>query len=107
MRVSAVNSTRQSGQALIESVISASTVLLALIGVVHLIALAWWAIAVPLVNAEVQRLVLKQLSLVQLVADPPELGLLTDVSQLCLLTRRLIAQDGCCQQLPELGTRMN
>ena len=81
MRVSAVNSARQSGQALVESVISASTVLLALIGVVHLIALAWWAIAVPLVNAEVQRLVLKQLSLVQLVTDPPELGLLTDVSQ--------------------------
>jgi hypothetical protein len=72
---------KQVGQALVESVISVTTVILALIGVVHLIALAWWAIAVPLVNAEVQRLVLKQLSLVQLVTDPPELGLLTDASQ--------------------------
>jgi hypothetical protein len=72
--------TNQSGQGLIEGVISAATVVAMLFGIANLIALAWWAIAVPLVNTEMQRLVLKQLSLVQLVVDPPALGQLIDAT---------------------------
>jgi hypothetical protein len=72
---------RQSGQGLIEGVISAATVIAMLFGIAHVIALAWWAIAVPLVNTEMQRLVLKQLSLVQLAVDPPALGQLMDATR--------------------------
>ena len=70
--------TRVAGAMLVESVISMAAVVLALIGVIQLIALSWWAIALPLVNAEMQRLVLANMSLVQLATDPPEIGVLTD-----------------------------
>ncbi len=71
---------RESGQGLVEAVISAASIGAMLFGLSNLIALAWWAIAVPLVNTEMQRLVLKQLSLVQLVIDPPALGQLVDAT---------------------------
>lgn len=69
---------RFAGAALVESVISLAAMILACLGVIQLIALSWWAIALPLVNAEMQRLVLANMSLVQLATDPPEIGVLTD-----------------------------
>lgn len=76
---SAVRHPRALGGLLLETVISAATLVLALIGVVHLVAMAWWAIALPLSNSEVSRQVLSQMSLVQLAIDPPEVGVLTPV----------------------------
>lgn len=70
---------RAQGAALIESAISAATMILALIGVVHVFAMAWWAIALPLAHSEVSRAALAQLSLVQLAVDPPPVGVLTPV----------------------------
>lgn len=78
MRIAA----RQVSQAgsLIETVLSAAWVMALLIGIVHLVALVWWAIALPLANAEMQRQVLSSMSLIQLAVDPPAIGVLTDVA---------------------------
>ena len=66
--------TRVSGQAVIEAVLTLGFMLAAGLGLLHAVLLSWWAIAMPLVHSELERHVMSQLSLVQLVVDPPSLG---------------------------------